>query len=100
MECSRGPACVLERLPQAVTCLLSDLAVSSDLGTRKNQLPPAAQADRQSDQVQEGRRRDRARTTSLRGTRSAKASTSKLIRRSSTLSRWRGCHVAVPLRGA
>ena len=29
---SRGPACVLERLPQALAGLLSDLAVPSNVG--------------------------------------------------------------------
>ena len=40
----RGPACVLERLPQAVAGLLSDLAVSGDVGAGEDQLPSAPQA--------------------------------------------------------
>src|SRR5215510_3019435 len=59
---SRGPARVLERLSQAVAGLMPDRTVPGLVRARENQLPPAAQADRQQDQVQEGRRRDRARS--------------------------------------
>src|SRR5947207_1762308 len=58
---SRGPACLLERLPQAVPGLVSDLAISGDIGAREDQFPPAPQAEREPNQVQEGRCRDRAR---------------------------------------
>jgi len=44
----------LERLSQVVAGLVPDRAVPSHLRAREDQLPPAAQADRQQDQVQEG----------------------------------------------
>ena len=40
MECSRGPACVLERLPQAVLGFLSDLALPGDSKREKISFHP------------------------------------------------------------
>src|SRR5215831_5843487 len=52
---TRGPARVLERLPQTIACLLSHRVVSSYVRAGKDQLPPAKQRDRQSHPLQKNR---------------------------------------------
>ena len=42
-ECVRGPACVLERLSQALAGLLPHRPLPGDLGPREDQLPPNQQ---------------------------------------------------------
>ena len=61
MELSVGPACVLERLFEALAGLLSRRPVPGDVGSREDQLSSDPQADRQPHPLQEGGRRHRAR---------------------------------------
>src|SRR5437899_704801 len=50
----RGPSRVLERLPEALARLVSDLAIPGDVRTGEDQLPSVQQEDRQSHQIPQG----------------------------------------------
>jgi DNA end-binding protein Ku len=54
----RGPACVLERLSQALARLVSDRCIPRQLRAREDQLPSAQQKHRQPHQIPQGRCRD------------------------------------------
>src|SRR6476661_4689188 len=58
---SRGPACILERLSEALARIVSGRLISGEQRERENQLQSDQQKDRQPHQIPKGRRGDRRR---------------------------------------
>src|ERR1700751_5016926 len=87
---SRGPACILERLPEALACIVPCCIISREHRAREDQLPSDQQKDRQSHQIPKGGRGDRRRggihPTSSRATKLARANTSRSSPKSLRLS--------------